>query len=85
MHTLREGFGELFEAEALETSPPGRPSAAGGVDLPSGAMIGAIVRDDQVISPRGDTVVQAKDRVGGCRLGGGAQGREDVLVRLEYF
>ncbi len=62
VHTLREGFGELIEAEALETSPlVGAPLKE--VKLPSGVLLGAIVRDGQVICPRGSTVVQAQDRV----------------------
>lgn len=62
VHTLQEGFGELIEAEALETSPlVGSPLRE--INLPQGVLIGAIVRDGQVISPRGNTVVQAGDRV----------------------
>ncbi len=62
VHTLREGFGELIEAEALETSDlVGKPLRE--VDLPSGVLLGAIVRDGEMICPGGDTVVQAEDRV----------------------
>jgi trk system potassium uptake protein TrkA len=62
VHTLHEGFGELIEAEALETSPlVGSPLR--DVNLPQGVLIGAIVREGQVISPRGGTVVEAGDRV----------------------
>lgn len=62
VHALRDGFGELIEAEALETSPlVGAPLRE--VNLPQGVLIGAIVREDEVISPRGHTVIQAKDRV----------------------
>ena len=46
VHTLREGFGELIEAEALETSSlVGAPLR--DIDLPAGVMIGAIVRGKQ--------------------------------------
>lgn len=62
VHTLHEGFGELIEAEALETSSlVGTPLR--DVNLPQGVLLGAIVRDGQVISPRGSTVVEAGDRV----------------------
>ena len=62
VHTLREGFGELIEAEALETSElVGKP--LNEVKLPHGVLLGAIVRDGKMICPRGSTVVQAKDRV----------------------
>jgi len=62
VHTLGEGFGELIEAEALETSPMvGKPLKE--ADLPDGMVIGAVVRGDEVISPRGNTIILAKDRV----------------------
>ena len=62
VHTLREGFGELIEAEALETSElVGKPLKE--VKLPQGVLLGAIVREGKMICPRGSTVVQAKDRV----------------------
>ncbi|MBI3113060.1 MAG: Trk system potassium transport protein TrkA, partial [Rhodospirillales bacterium] len=62
VHTLREGFGELIEAEALHTSElVGTPLKE--VELPEGVVLGAIVRDGKMICPRGSTVVQAKDRV----------------------
>ena len=62
MYSVREDFGEVIEAEALETSPlVGRPLK--DARLPSGVIIGAIVRDGEVIVPRGETVIAAKDRV----------------------
>jgi len=62
VHTLGEGFGELIEAEALETSPMvGKPLKE--ADLPDGMVIGAVVRGDDVIIPRGNTVIDAGDRV----------------------
>ncbi len=85
VHTLREGFGELIEAEALETSDlVGKPLRE--VKLPQGVLLGAIVRDGKMICPRGSTVVQAKDRVV-------LFAAEDVIrkvekmfsVQLEYF
>lgn len=62
VHSLLNGAAELVEAEALETSPlVGRPlSELDGLD---GIRIGAIYRDGEVILPRGDTVIQARDRV----------------------
>ncbi len=85
VHTLREGFGELIEAEALETSDlVGKPLRE--VKLPQGVLLGAIVRDGEMICPRGSTVVQSKDRVV-------LFASEDVIrkvekmfsVQLEYF
>ena len=85
VHTLREGFGELIEAEALETSGlVGQPLR--DIDLPAGVMIGAIVRGGQVINPRGNTVVQHKDRVVLFATSDAVRKVEKMFsVRLEYF
>ena len=85
VHTLREGFGELIEAEALETSSlVGSPLRE--VNLPAGVLLGAIVRDGQVISPRGSTVVQGKDRVVLFAAAEAIRKVEKLFsVRLEYF
>ena len=85
VHSLHEGFGELIEADAMETSSlVGRPLRE--VKLPNGVLIGALVRDGTVISPRGSTVVQAGDRV---ILFASSQSLKKVekmfSVRLEYF
>ena len=62
VHSLLDGFGELIEADAMETSPlVGMPLR--DVKLPSGVLIGSVVRDGQVITPRGNTVLQVGDRV----------------------
>ncbi|MGE5442771.1 MAG: Trk system potassium transporter TrkA [Bacteroidota bacterium] len=85
VHTIRDGFGELIEAEALETSSlVGTPLR--DVNLPPGVMIGAIVRGGQVISPRGNTVVQNKDRVVLFATADVVRKVEKLFsVRLEYF
>ena len=62
VHSLRDDFGELIEAEAMETSPlVGAPLK--DVKIPAGMLIGAIVRDGQVVNPRGSTIIEAGDRV----------------------
>ncbi len=62
VHSIPEGFGEVIEAEALETS-----SLVGvairEADLPDGVLVGAIVRGEEVIIPRGDTVIRTNDLV----------------------
>ena len=85
VHTLREGFGELIEAEALETSPlVGTPLRE--VDLPDGVLLGAIVRDGKMISPRGDTVVRARDRIVLFAAEEAVRKVETLFsVQLEYF
>lgn len=62
VHSVRDGLAEIVEAEALETSPlVGNPLR--DLKLPAGVLIGAIVRGQVVIIPRGDTVIKPKDRV----------------------
>ena len=85
VHSISEGFGEVIEAEALETSSlvgvPIRDS-----DLPEGVLVGAIVRDDEVIIPRGDTVVQANDLVIIFAATAAVKKIEKIFaVKLEFF
>lgn len=62
LHSVHDGAAEVIEAEALETSPlVGKPLR--DVQLPDGILIGAIVRGKEIVIPRGDTEVAAKDRV----------------------
>jgi trk system potassium uptake protein TrkA len=59
---LRDGVAEVIEAEALETSSVvGVPLR--DVQMPTGVIVGAVVRGEQVIIPRGDTVIEVGDRV----------------------
>ncbi|MCK5445316.1 MAG: Trk system potassium transporter TrkA, partial [Rhodospirillaceae bacterium] len=85
VHTLGENFGELIEAEALETSPlVGVPLR--DAKLPDGVLIGAIVRGDEVITPRGDTVTQTGDRVVVFAASDVIRKVEKMFsVQLEYF
>jgi trk system potassium uptake protein TrkA len=85
VHTLREGFGEVIEAEAMETSAlVGRPLRE--IDLPDGIIVGAVVRGSTVIIPRGSTVIKADDRVVLMAATGAVRKVEKMFaVRLEYF
>ena len=85
VHTLREGFGELIEAEALETSElVGKPLRE--VNLPNGVLLGAIVREDKMICPGGSTVVKPKDRVVLFAAAEVIRKVETLFsVQLEYF
>jgi trk system potassium uptake protein TrkA len=85
VHSLREGFGELIEADALETSPlVGKPLK--DVRMPPGVLLGAVVRDGKVINPRGNTVVQVNDRVVLFAPASAIKKVEKMFsVSLEYF
>jgi trk system potassium uptake protein TrkA len=85
VHSIHEGFGELIEADAMETSPlVGKPLKE--IKLPNGVLLGAVVRQGKVISPRGTTVVQSGDRVVLFAESDAVKKIEKMFsVRLEYF
>ena len=85
VHTLRNDCGEVIEGEALQTSGLiGKPLRE--VDLPDGSIIGAVVRDNDIVMPRGDTVIKLGDRVVIFALPDAIKKVERLFaVRLEYF
>ena len=85
VHSVQDGMAEVVEAEAMETSPlVGTPISE--VKLPSGILIGAILRKDTVIIPRSDTVIEAHDRVVTFVAAGAVRKLEKLFsVSLEYF
>lgn len=85
VHSLSEGFGEIIEADALETSSlVGTPLR--DAELPRGVIVGAIVRDGEVVIPRGDTVVRTGDRVVLFAAAEAVKKIEKMFsVRLEFF
>ncbi|HJN04934.1 MAG TPA: Trk system potassium transporter TrkA, partial [Alphaproteobacteria bacterium] len=85
VHTVRDGKAEIIEAEALETSPlVGQPLR--DVKLPHGLVIGAVLRDDEVLIPRGDTVITTHDKVVLFAARAVVKKVEKMFaVRLEFF
>jgi trk system potassium uptake protein TrkA len=85
VHSVRDGMAEIVEAEALETSSlVGNPLRE--VKLPPGILIGALVRGDEVIIPRGDTVIRAHDRVVTFVAQAAVKRLEQLFaVRVEFF
>ena len=84
-HTIGDGFGEIIEAEAIETT-----SIVGtqlkDTDLPENVIVGAIVRGDEVILPRGDTIIQPKDNVVLFAVAEAVRDIEKIFsVSLQYF
>jgi len=85
VYSLRDGTAEVIEAEALKTSAL-VGSTLRDMDIPDGIIIGAIVRDQEVILPRGDTVIEAGDRVIIFALSEMVKHVEKMFaVRLEFF
>ena len=85
LHSLLNGQAEVIEAEALETSSlVGKPLRE--IRLGAGMIVGAVVRDDEVIIPRGDTIIRAKDRVVMFATSEAVKKVEQIFtVRLEFF
>ncbi|MCP5433523.1 MAG: Trk system potassium transporter TrkA [Alphaproteobacteria bacterium] len=62
LHSIRGGEGEVIEGEALKTSPlVGRPLKE--VELPSGVVIGAVVRDQKAMMLAPEMSIEAGDHV----------------------
>lgn len=85
VHSVRDGEAEVYEAEALETSPlVGQPLRE--VRLPGGMVVGMVIRGDEVIVPRGGTVIRTGDRVVLAARAALAKRVEKLFaVRLDYF
>ncbi len=61
---IEDSRAEVFEIEIdPESVLAGRPVEESIADLPASVVIGAIARDDRMITPRGDTVIEAGDHV----------------------
>jgi len=62
LHTLGSGQAEVIEMQALATSGiVGKPLR--DLHLPSGVLIGAIIREGKTVLPRGHTVIEPEDHV----------------------
>ncbi|MBL8628970.1 MAG: Trk system potassium transporter TrkA [Rhodospirillaceae bacterium] len=85
VHTVQDDFGELIEAEAMQTSGlVGKPLRE--LNLPSGTRIGAVIRKGQVIVPRGTSIVETGDRIVLFAAKSAVKQVEKLFsVRLEYF
>jgi len=85
VHSIRDNFGEVIEAEAVGTS-----SVLGmtveDINMPRSLIIGAIIRNDQILMPRKDTVIKVHDRVILMVTSAAVKRFEKLFsVRLEYF
>jgi len=84
-HSLRDGFAEILEVEALETSAIVNTPIS-EIKRPRDMIFGLIVRDERIIVPRPDTVIKPDDRV--IILAAHDQVRkveQMFAVRPEYF
>jgi trk system potassium uptake protein TrkA len=82
---LKGEHAEAIEAEALETSDIVNIPLS-EVNFPKGALVGAVVRGEEIIIPRGDTVIKPKDRLIILALQKVVPKLEKLLtVKVDYF
>ena len=62
VHSVHDGAGEVIDAEVLETAQVLSRSLR-EIRHAEGIRFGAILRDGKVLMPRGDTVLEANDRI----------------------
>ena len=85
LHSFQDGAAEVVEGEALETSKLVGKELR-DVKLPRGTIIGAILRGEDVIIPRGHTIVRPNDRVVIFALRNAVRKVEEMFsVSLEFF
>lgn len=85
VYSLRQGFAEVIEAEALDTSFIVNKRFK-DIDLPWGTKIGALIRDGQMVLPKPTEVVRAGDRVIILSKVDKVKQVEKLFsVRLDYF
>ncbi len=85
VHSLGDGFAEIIEAEALQTSSLiNKPIK--DVKLPSEVIIGAIIRGDEVQIARPSSIIKPHDRVVLIAAAPAVKAVEKFFaVRLEFF
>ena len=82
---LKGDYAEAIEAEALETSEIVNIPLA-NLKLPDGVLIGAIVRNNEIMIPKGDSILIPNDHVIIFALQDAIPKLEKLLtVKLEYF
>ena len=82
---LKGEHAEAIEAEALETSGIVDVPLA-EANFPKGALVGAIIRGEEIIIPRGDSVIKTGDRLIILAIQKALPKLEKLLtVKLDYF
>ncbi len=85
LHSLRDGEGEVIEAQVLPTSPMAGKRVR-ELELPAGSVIGAVLSDGELKIPRGDMLIEAEDLVVMFALRQDLKQLEQLFrVSLEFF
>lgn len=62
LHSLRDGFAEIIEAEVSDTSSIVNKLIK-ELELPFGVTLGAILRDDKIVMPKSEVTIRAGDHL----------------------
>ncbi|EKE10573.1 MAG: hypothetical protein ACD_16C00001G0004 [uncultured bacterium] len=85
VHSIRDNFGEVIEAEAVNTSSVLGMSLE-EINIPRSLLIGAIIREGQLLTPQKDTIIKVHDRIVLVVTNPAIKRFEKLFsVRLEYF
>lgn len=85
VHTLRDGVAEVIEAEILASSSIAN-KMLGDIDLPEGVIIGAIVRDDEVLALSSDLTILPGDHLIVLAKAGSTRDVEQLFtVQVDLF
>ncbi len=85
LYSLFDGMAEIIDAVALETSPlVNKPLKE--ANLPDGVVVGAVYRDNKVLLPDRDFVIEPEDRVVLMAMRESVKDVEQMFrVSVEYF
>lgn len=85
VYSIGRGDGEVIEAQAMHTSPiAGRRLR--DMNFPAGAIVGAVLRGDKVIMPRGDLTIEVGDGVVIFAVFGAVKKVEHMFrVSMDFF
>jgi trk system potassium uptake protein TrkA len=85
VHSIRDNFGEVIEAEAVSTSSVLGMSVE-EINISRSLLVGAIIRDGQLLLPKNDTLIKVHDRIILIVTSSAIKRFEKLFsVRLEYF
>jgi len=84
VHSLRDGLGEVIEADVPELSRI-VGSTVGNINIPNSIFVGAIVREGLVVVPQEKTTIHAGDRLVILSTQKGIGDVEKLFMTEDYF
>ncbi|MEM8868877.1 MAG: Trk system potassium transporter TrkA [Pseudomonadota bacterium] len=85
VYSIGDAEAEVIEAQVLNTSPVAGKRIR-DADWPEGALVGAILKRDTVVTPRGDTMIEVGDTLTVFALSGDVAAVEQLFqVSIDFF